>query len=76
MLAGKELDLHSESEDNENELENEANDATHEGSDEGEDEEDANQDEDEPMISKTFLQLLRTATPKKQDDSATGKSKS
>jgi hypothetical protein len=75
LLAGKELDLHSESEDNENELENEANDATHEGSDEGEDEEDANQDEDEPMISKTFLQL-RTATPKKQDDSATGKSKS
>jgi hypothetical protein len=28
------------------------------------------------MISKTFLHLLGTATPKREDDSATGKSNS
>ena len=75
-LAGEELGLHSESEDDENELEDGGNEAANEGSDKEEDEEEDNQDEDEPMISKTFLRLLGAATLKKQDDSATGKFKS
>ena len=49
--------------------------ADNEGGDEWEEEEEADQDEDEPMISNTFARVAGTDSPRKQEDSATGKSK-
>lgn len=72
LHAGKELDLHSESEDDGKML-NDTGYVTHEACDEEDDDDDAYQDDDDaPKVSKTFMQLLGSETPKKQDDSATG----
>jgi hypothetical protein len=71
LHVGKELDLHSESEDDGKMLDD-PDDAANEARDEEDDDEAYQDDDDAPMISKTFARLLGSETLVKQDDSATG----
>jgi hypothetical protein len=67
-ILGKELDLHSESEEDNN-IPDDARDGV------SEEEEEAGIDDDELMISKTFMRLVEMEKPKalkNYDDSATG----